>query len=200
MGWFYFDDFTFVYFNLTMYSSGYQFRLVNGTSHMSGRVEMSIDGEWGTVCGTSKFDDDAAHVLCRQLGYTSGRSLDNGYFGEGSGKIMIPYIRCLGNESSLLKCGIKIEPKEAIYQDHGRLNFALRSTYYTCRTHRQDAAVQCYNKGRLCVVWQINQVYLFQMDRQQENRQPLGGRLHLTLCCKCCCHVCLGITNTLFYM
>lgn len=126
---------------------GYKFRLVNGTSHMSGRVEMSIDGEWGTVCGTSKFDDDAAHVLCKQLGYTSGRSLDNGYFGEGIGKIMIPYIRCSGNESSLLKCGIKIEPKEAIYQDHGRLNFALRSTYYTCRTHRQDAAVQCYNKG-----------------------------------------------------
>lgn len=115
---------------------------------MSGRVEISIDDEWGTVCGTAKFDDDAAHVLCGQLGYTSGRSLANGYFGEGTGKIMIPYLRCAGNESSILHCGVKIEPKEAIFEDRGRLNFALRSTYYTCRTHRQDAAVQCYNRGR----------------------------------------------------
>lgn len=120
---------------------------MNGTTKMSGRVEMSIDGEWGTVCGTAKVDDKAAHVLCKQLGYTSGRALAKGYFGEGKGKIMIPYVRCAGNESSLLKCGIKIEPRDAIYEERGRLNFALRSTYYTCRTHIQDAAVQCYNRG-----------------------------------------------------
>jgi hypothetical protein len=116
---------------------------------MSGRVEISIDGEWGTVCGTAKFDDEAAHVLCKQLGYTSGRSLQNGYFGEGKGKIMIPYLRCDGNESSIFNCGIKIEPKEAIFNGRDGLNFVLRSTYYTCRTHKQDAAVQCYNRGMI---------------------------------------------------
>ena len=119
---------------------------------MSGRVEMSIDGEWGTVCGTAKFNNKAANVLCRQLNYTGGRALDNGYFGEGTGKIMIPYVRCVGNETSLLKCGIKIEPRDAIFQDRGQLNFALRSTYYTCRTHKQDAAVQCYDKGRVSMM------------------------------------------------
>lgn len=135
---------------------GYKFRLANGTSSLSGRVEMSIDGEWGTVCGTAKFDDEAAHVLCKQLGYTSGRALTNGYFGEGEGKIMIPYLRCTGSESSLLDCGVKVEPKEAIFEDRGRLNFALRSTYYTCRTHRQDAAVQCYHRVRLSKTNDLN--------------------------------------------
>ncbi|XP_052276945.1 deleted in malignant brain tumors 1 protein-like isoform X3 [Dreissena polymorpha] len=137
-------------------NSGYKFRLANGTSLLSGRVEISLDNEWGTVCGTSKFDDKAAHVLCSEMGYTSGRSLDNGYFGEGKGKIMIPYIRCAGNESSLLKCGIKIEPEEAIYENRGRLNFVSRSTYYTCRTHAQDAAVQCYNQVRLSGTSDLN--------------------------------------------
>ncbi|WAR00368.1 LOW QUALITY PROTEIN: DMBT1-like protein, partial [Mya arenaria] len=127
--------------------TGYKFKLVNGTSMLSGRVEMNIDGEWGTVCGTSKFNNKAAHVLCTELGYTSGRALDNGFFGEGKGRIMMPYIRCRGNETSLLKCGVKIEPKDALYEDRGRLSFVSRSTYYTCRTHTQDAAVQCSNKG-----------------------------------------------------
>ncbi|XP_060571753.1 deleted in malignant brain tumors 1 protein-like isoform X2 [Ruditapes philippinarum] len=145
---------------------GYKLRLANGTSKMSGRVEISIDGEWGTVCGTAKFDDEAAHVLCKQLGYTSGRSLQNGYFGEGKGKIMIPYLRCDGNESSIFNCGIKIEPKEAIFNGRDGLNFVLRSTYYTCRTHKQDAAVQCYNRVRLSNTNDLNYGILEMYDEK----------------------------------
>ena len=127
---------------------GFEFRLVNGTSSLSGRVEMRIDGEWGTVCGSSKFDDNAADVLCRQLKYTTGRALKNGFFGEGLGRIMVPSLRCKGKEKSLMACQMRIEPKEPLEFEGGRMKYVLqRSNYYTCRTHTQDAAVQCYDKG-----------------------------------------------------
>lgn len=138
-----------IHSNYIMYNTGYEFRLVNGTNSLSGRVEMQIDDEWGTVCGTSKFDDNAADVLCRQLNFTTGRALTNGYFGGGVGRIMVPSLRCTGKEKSLLACQMRIEPKEPIAYEGRRLNFALqRSNYYTCRTHRQDAAVQCYDRGK----------------------------------------------------
>ena len=44
-----------------------KFRLVNGTSLYSGRVEVFHNGEWGTVCD-DYFSNKEALVLCRSLG------------------------------------------------------------------------------------------------------------------------------------
>ena len=48
-------------------------RLVNGTVNTStsidGRVEVCLDGVWGTLCGGLWIEDDS-RVVCRQLGYS----------------------------------------------------------------------------------------------------------------------------------
>ena len=44
-------------------------RLVNSTIEYEGRVEVCVDGVWGTVCGVGALD---ASILCRVAGYAGG--------------------------------------------------------------------------------------------------------------------------------
>ena len=53
-------------------------QLVGGTFPAEGTVELCDDNIWGTVCDTLWTSNDAK-VVCKQLGYTSGKYM---YFSE----------------------------------------------------------------------------------------------------------------------
>ncbi|XP_056148259.1 neurotrypsin [Lampris incognitus] len=79
-------------------------RLVGGTAGKGGRVEVYLNGQWGSVCDSHLTDRDAS-VICRQLQLGEiGTALQQSYFGPGSGLFHYERLGCSGNENSLLKC------------------------------------------------------------------------------------------------
>lgn len=84
-----------------------ELRLTNGTNANSGRLELAVNGLWGTVVASKQFDSAAATVVCRQLRLpTPGRTLPGGHFGPGpvNGPLWLRSILCTGSEASLLEC------------------------------------------------------------------------------------------------
>ncbi|PIK48883.1 putative deleted in malignant brain tumors 1 protein-like isoform X1 [Apostichopus japonicus] len=80
-----------------------QVRLANG-NETAGRVEIYLDGEWGTVCDDS-WDSTDGNVVCRELGFDKALSVHlSAYFGEGVGRINLDNVNCKGEEERLRDC------------------------------------------------------------------------------------------------
>ena len=78
-------------------------RLVEGNI-TSGRVEVYLNGEWGTVCDDFWSLEDA-EVVCRQLGFPGAVTwLRAAGFGEGEGRIHLDDVECVGDETDILDC------------------------------------------------------------------------------------------------
>uniref|UniRef100_A0A8C3H8M1 Soluble scavenger receptor cysteine-rich domain-containing protein SSC5D n=1 Tax=Chrysemys picta bellii TaxID=8478 RepID=A0A8C3H8M1_CHRPI len=84
-----------------------QIRLVNGGPHRcAGRVEVRLDGRWGTVCDDGWDLSDVA-VVCRQLGCgTAMEALSGKVFGPGneSDPVLMMDVQCQGTEAALGSC------------------------------------------------------------------------------------------------
>ena len=85
----------------------YPVRLVGGSSHHEGRVEIEYSGLWGTVC-EEDWDMKDANVVCRQLGFDGAASITtSATFGEGTGHIWMDRVECVGHENALQECGFQ---------------------------------------------------------------------------------------------
>ena len=79
-------------------------RLAGNDSSHQGRVEVFVNGLWGTVCDDGWDLQDAA-VACKQLGFFGAEDAKmNAFFGSGTGIVHMADINCAGNETSLLSC------------------------------------------------------------------------------------------------
>ncbi|NXN25524.1 HIPL1 protein, partial [Nycticryphes semicollaris] len=76
-----------------------------GRGRSQGRVEVYINGEWGTVCDDG-WSSPAAAVVCHQLGFPYVvRASKKAEFGEGTSlRILLDDVQCSGQEKTLLEC------------------------------------------------------------------------------------------------
>ncbi|XP_030834739.1 galectin-3-binding protein-like [Strongylocentrotus purpuratus] len=116
-------------------------RLVNGSNNASGRVEVSYNGTWGTVCDDG-WDLNDANVVCKMLGFFDASSAPGmAAYGAGYGEIHLDEVDCTGSESSLEDC-IKSE-------------FGV----HNC-DHSEDAGVTCRGTMTVCLIF-FNSTYRY---------------------------------------
>uniref|UniRef100_A0A674JTF3 Soluble scavenger receptor cysteine-rich domain-containing protein SSC5D n=1 Tax=Terrapene triunguis TaxID=2587831 RepID=A0A674JTF3_9SAUR len=95
-----------------------------------GRVEVLHNQQWGTVCDDS-WGLSNAEVVCRQLGCGTALSAPRGaHFGQGSDRVWLDEVQCIGAEAALTEC--KAKP----WGEHG------------CNPG-EDASVVCSDQGQL---------------------------------------------------
>eukprot|EP00057_Strongylocentrotus_purpuratus_P011989 XP_011666463.1 PREDICTED: deleted in malignant brain tumors 1 protein-like [Strongylocentrotus purpuratus] len=105
----------------------FEVRLVGGSNDAEGRVEIMHDGSWGTICDYS-WDLRDARVVCRMLGFDGALDAPRfARFGQGSGRILLKYVNCDGNEDNLADCA----------------HPGIRD--YTSCGHTRDAGAICYS-------------------------------------------------------
>ncbi|XP_041473168.1 deleted in malignant brain tumors 1 protein-like isoform X2 [Lytechinus variegatus] len=105
-------------------------RLSDGQNAYEGRIEIELDGVWGTVCDNN-WDKNDARVVCKQLGLGPGIEAAGGAaFGKGTGPIYVDNLACRGHETSIAFC-----PNNGV-------------EVHNC-THENDAGVVCSAPIRL---------------------------------------------------
>lgn len=113
-------------------------RLAGGDGYRKGRVEVFLDGEWGTICDHN-WDINDALVVCRQLGFGNvDKVRSDAFFGEGVGRILMSLVDCQGTERALTEC----------HYDTYEANYCI---------HSEDAGVVCAAGKNLKIVY----LYLF---------------------------------------
>ncbi|KAJ8027025.1 Deleted in malignant brain tumors 1 protein [Holothuria leucospilota] len=92
-------------------SSALDIRLV-GDDETRGLIEVYFERRWGPVCADT-WDNIAAEIACRQLGYLHAREATKGSipaWTESSNDTLLSSIKCKGDEITLSECAYVILP------------------------------------------------------------------------------------------
>lgn len=127
-------------------------RLVDGiTSGDKGRVEIYVNGSWGTAYSLRWFESNAK-VACRQLGYTGfSKSVRFGKFFFGLGDVW--QITCIGNETSLQDCDkVNVVNTISHLYDVGLAcyNSACEPGKKACPKIANSSVVYCLDSSQFC--------------------------------------------------
>eukprot|EP00057_Strongylocentrotus_purpuratus_P018634 XP_011673108.1 PREDICTED: antigen WC1.1 [Strongylocentrotus purpuratus] len=100
----------------------YQVRFMEkGSSHYphAGRVDVYINGAWGTICA-SDWDMNDAEVVCRELGkgYPYGITVVGGP-PAGTGASCLSRVKCYGHENRLSECNVLPTTRSSSRNDKG---------------------------------------------------------------------------------
>ena len=109
--------------------------LVNGSNSLEGRVEVYVNGQWGTVCD-DRWNLADGIVACRQLGYGSVYdALQQGAFGSNEDlPILVDDLACTGIQDRIQNC---------------RGTFG--NTSHNC-DHIEDAGIVCIDASKIIIM------------------------------------------------
>ena len=78
--------------------------LIDGDGYSTGNVfVVNSDNFYGPVCDDAWVDTNAA-VVCRQLGFSSGTSTTNSFFGQVPDQFAMDGVQCYGSEATIQEC------------------------------------------------------------------------------------------------
>ncbi|NWU04761.1 C163A protein, partial [Urocynchramus pylzowi] len=85
-----------------------ELRLAGGGSPCAGRVEVKLQGHWGSVADAG-WDMEDAEVVCQQLGCGSASAAYSALerFGVGDGLVSLALVDCSGSEAALWDCAVR---------------------------------------------------------------------------------------------
>ncbi|XP_070206984.1 scavenger receptor cysteine-rich domain-containing protein DMBT1-like isoform X2 [Littorina saxatilis] len=128
-------------------------RLVNGSHPQEGRVEVLVNGTWGTLCD-SGWSSDETEVACRQLGFNTSRFkyYRDSFFGRG----LLPYnwadryFRCRDTETALENCPMATTSSGCTRRDEGTVGISCNTTRDTddCVSHQCQNGGYCRDQNR----------------------------------------------------
>ncbi|CAI8021725.1 Fibrillin-2 [Geodia barretti] len=78
-----------------------------------GKVEICVDGVWGTICEGETWNNSAASVACHQLGFSRFGALDGDVALADESTVIMYEVTCSGYEDSLASCGHSFSPSPA---------------------------------------------------------------------------------------
>lgn len=108
-------------------------RLLGGASEFEGRLQVHLNGKWGTVCDYGWTIKNAA-LVCHQLGYALNPSdwrlqrseLPNAGTSED---VILSNVRCTEHDIDIIKC---------------RAEQASNKDFFNSCSHAQDVGIRCY--------------------------------------------------------